>query len=498
LTFDINNIGRNIWYTSLSTVIPSLFTFVFWFVTAKMVGPEAIGITSTIASVSIIITNFVVLDTFVGMKRSLGLAFANNDFEKFRRVIVITCIIVGSTLAITILLLINPQIQLLTTFGVGEEYLWSLLILIPALSFQLIFAEIIIASLQSGKLVLPQIVGSIIRFPLLIGFIYYFNSPTIGTIIAYSSLPVFSVIIYAIFCYKISKRGDLSFKNLKEDFKSIIAMSLSSWMPHIINILGSQLSIISVYAVEGAAAAGLFYLPMAIFSLTLFVVTSINRVIHPLISGMKIESQKQRYILYAMKISFVLTLPIAAPLTFFSSQFLSIMGEVYSDSAVTLSLFMLALPASIITEIIYYFTFALGDRKNLLYLGLAGNLPRVGLYFFLVPLLGANGAAIAYLIGTYVQLLLSIRTASRYSLKLKYFKYSAICLIPFSVSMIFWILGINFILSTLLVILISIYLYLRCHFLRANDIEKMILISLPSKLARPASRIVMRIIRTIT
>jgi O-antigen/teichoic acid export membrane protein len=426
------------------------------------------------------------------------MAFANNDFEKFRRVIMITCIIVGSTLSITILILINPDIHLLTTFGVGEEYLWSLLLLVPALSFQLIFAEIIISSLQSGKLVLPQIVGSIIRFPLLFGIIYYFNSPTIGTIIAYASLPVFSVIIYAILCVRISKRGVLSFDNLKEDSKSIITMSLSSWVPHIINILGSQLSIISVYAVEGAIAAGLFYLPMAIFSLTLFIVTSINRVIHPLISGMKIESQQRKYIIYAIKISFVLTLPIAAPLTFFSDQFLSIMGDVYSNSAVTLSIFMLALPASIITEIIYYFTFALGDKKNLLYLGLAGNLPRLGLYFLLVPLLGANGAAISYLIGTYSQLLLSTRIATRYSLNLKYSIYSVMFVIPFSVTTIFWILEINFILSTLLIILISFYLYLRCHFLLAKDIEKMILISLPSKLACPVSRIIMKIIRAIT
>ena len=58
----------------------------------------------------------------------------------------------------------------------------------------------------------------------------------------------------------------------------------------------------------------------------------------------------------------------------------------------TLTILMLALPISIISEIVFYFAYGRGDKKAVLYLGLAGNMPRVILYFVLVPTLGADGS----------------------------------------------------------------------------------------------------------
>jgi O-antigen/teichoic acid export membrane protein len=442
-------------------------------------------------------TSFVVLDMNLGMKRSLGISFASGDLGKFKQTVVITCIIVFFTLTICLLTVTITSDILLTGIGIETDYLWSLILLIPAVSFQLIFSEIIISSLCSRRLVIPQLIGAIVRFPILFGSVYLLNLPIVGTIIAYSSLPVICVVFYAYYSFKISKKVPISRKNILNDTKTIMSMSISSWIPHIINILGSQLAIISVFSIEGAADAGKFYLPMAIFTIALFIVTSINRVIHPVIAGLNDEKQKHDFILYSIKISFILTIPLATPLIFFSDDFLSFMGQEYQTAALALSIFMIALPASIITEIVYYFTFALGDRKSVLYLGITGNVPRVLLYFLMVPLIGADGAALAYLVGSFCQLWLSVRISKNYSLKMTYSRYLSLTMIPVSIGIFLSLIDLNYVISTFMIIIISFYLYLKLRYLKPEEVDTIINILLPHRFARPISAKVTKLIKII-
>lgn len=56
------------------------------------------------------------------------------------------------------------------------------------------------------------------------------------------------------------------------NIKKIVTAGLASWIPHVINVLGSQLAIVSVFSLQGASEAGKFYIPMAIFTFALFLV----------------------------------------------------------------------------------------------------------------------------------------------------------------------------------------------------------------------------------
>lgn len=53
---------KNVFFTSMGLFLPSIFTYIFWFIVAKINGPESVGITSTIVSFVIILTTIFSFD----------------------------------------------------------------------------------------------------------------------------------------------------------------------------------------------------------------------------------------------------------------------------------------------------------------------------------------------------------------------------------------------------------------------------------------------------
>jgi O-antigen/teichoic acid export membrane protein len=466
---------------------------------ARFLGPESVGITSTIVSVAWILSNVVVFDTHLGMKRYLGMSVANKDMETFNQILIATIIFVTFTLSICIIVILIPDLPLLNIIGLGEEHLGFILLIIPASSFQLVFSEALIAGLESKKLLFPQLIGSIIRYPILFTFIFIFYMPILGVVLAYSSLFITTVLLYGIHLYKFSnmRRTLRPTQNLFTNTKKILSSGLSSWGPRFINFFGSQISTIVVFSIGGAIAAGIFYLPMAIFTYTLFIVSSINRVGHSLVAGMKTNKQQTDFVQYAIKLAFCLTMPISTPLFVYSSDYLSFMGEDYRMAGITLSILLVGLPFSIITEMIYYLVYARGENKTLLYLGLVGNIPRVLLYFTLIPFMGSNGASLAYVIGTVCQLLFSIRISRSYSLELDFLKYITLTIIPISIGLIMWFTKVEFLIASSIIVITSFLFYIGIRYLTEREISMILNVVFPGSKGKKISTIICKIVKMI-
>jgi O-antigen/teichoic acid export membrane protein len=320
-------------------------------VTARIAGPEIIGIASTVTSIVILISGFLMLDVYLGMKRQLGIAFANNDLNYFKVVLFASILFVTFTLVVTLLILSVPDFRIMELMGIDRDYIWIFMLIIPAYSFNTLFAEAFITMLKSKTLIHPMLIGTMARFPILLVFIYILGYPAIGTILAYFSLFIISTLSYGLELYRNLRPYSFNFRALLAAQFGIISAGLASWVPHIINILGSQLSLITVFTIAGASEAGKFYLPMSIFTLTLFIVSGITRVIHPLLSGMNSEEQKNNLVRYSSKIAFMLTLPLAASFFLFSENFLGILGTDYVSGSLALSILMAGVRAAIITEL---------------------------------------------------------------------------------------------------------------------------------------------------
>jgi O-antigen/teichoic acid export membrane protein len=488
----MDNIGKNIWFTSIHRFIPAVTSFIFWFLAAKIAGPEILGIVSTFNSLLILMSGFLMFDIFLGMKRYLGISQSTENFSQSKEILVSSVIFVTSSLAFFLIFLYLPYFNIIDYIGIDNEYHWLFLILLPTYCFYILFSETLITLLKSRSLLYPILFGSILRFPLLVLFVFIIYFPSIGSIIAYFSMFFIGTLCYGYELHKYLNKYYFSWNESLKYVKVIFTSGFTSWLPHIINILGSQLSLITVFIVAGASEAGKFYLPLAIFTLTLFILTSITRVSHPIVAGMASEKQNS-FIIYSIKIAFLITMPISVGFLLFPEDFLSIIGKEYESATIALIIFMICVPFSIITEIIYYYIYAKGDHKLLLILGLSGNLPRVFLYFFLVPVLGLNGSAIAYVVGTGIQMMLSIKLAKSYAMKLEHKVYGIATLIPIFIGIPFVLFNINFVVSILVIIFITFITYIKLGYVRKKEMRLLLYSILSKNQADGAYKLVNRI-----
>ena len=158
---------------------------------------------SSIAAIVDIIATISLFDVSLGMKRSLGIAAASGDLGKFKQVLTSTVVFVCMTLIITSTVLAIPNLGIVQALGFGQQYAWIIIAAIIAMSFRYIFLEALIASLDSKKLVMPFILGSLVRFPILFIAVSLFSLPTLGTVVAYCSLIFISAIYFAFYSIKI-------------------------------------------------------------------------------------------------------------------------------------------------------------------------------------------------------------------------------------------------------------------------------------------------------
>ena len=476
--------SKNIWYTSISIIISSVFTYIFWFFAARLGGAEPVGVASSIASLVIIISTIAGLDMSLGMKRMMGLAIAAKDISEFKEVLVSTVIFVTILVTISSALILIPEFRILESLGIGQQYSLITVAMIYAQSFQLIFMEAIIAALLSRKLVIPFLLGSLARFPVILAAYFMSISLTTGVVVSFSSLLFITSLFFGVYLIKFM-HGHVKKPNGNFYFyvKRTLRAGLASWIPHVLNVAGYWLGILAVFSSEGASDGGRFYISVGIFAVTLFVVTGVTKVIHALIPRIRDENEQVKFLIYYTNIAFVFTMPFAIPLLYFSSDFLGLMGEDFIPAGASLSIFILSLPFVIVSEMIYYFAYGKGDHKSVLYLGLIGNVPRIVLYFTLAHFFGINGAAMSFFIGSVFQLVASIGYAKQHQIKFDSHKYLAFILIPMAVGLLVWITNINYVISTLIIIVTSFLLYIRFLLVTTDEVREITYAVLPHDLA---------------
>lgn len=462
-----------------------MFTFAFWFVVARFVGSEVVGIVSYISSLVFIISTINIFDLHLGMKRSLGIAISNGNIYHFNRILLLTTLLISVFVTISIVLIAIPNVGIWEILNIESQYLWIFILMLIVTPFHYVLIEALIAAQKSKSLVIPFILGCAFRFPLFFVFLYIFYLPTAGTLISYSLLLFVSTIL---FTYPLLKTGirTPTKKAVEKSsllIKETLRAGLSSWVPHVTYVLGTQLGIITTTAATGASDGGRFYIAFGIFMVTLFIIISITKVTHSLIAGMKTAKEQATFVAYSIKIGFIFTMPIAVPFFFFSGDILSLLGTDFSKASLALSILMLNMPFVIVSEIIYYFVYGKGFHRAVLILGLIGNLPRIILYFVLPSLIGVNGAALAYIVGSVMQFIFSAAVANKELVLLDLKSYVGISIIPIIIGLATWILGLNFLISSLIIIITSLVVYIRVKMIDEVEVKNITYTVLPTRLA---------------
>ncbi len=404
-----NSIGRNIIAVYLANFGSAFFTFLFWVITSNLVGSEIIGTVAAIGSFAMILGVLSNFDIGIGMKRFLGKAIAENNFQFFKNLCSTAFVFTIITSAIILIIAFNPIIDILQLIGIDKAFIPIIAIIVIGNNLQHVIFGSLVSAKKSKSVIIPSIVSSLSRFPVLAILIYFLGTTTLTVAWSYSVLYLVLTISLLIITIKyLNSIPGNYFEKSYDNLKLIIKGSFPRWIPQIIVLLGTQVGVLIIFNMKGPEAAGLFYIPFAIMNVLFLIPHAINQVIHPIFSGIGELDSQLKYLKKTLKIAFFGTLPFAAIMYFYSGPILSIFGKEFIKADNTFSILLLGFPVAIIADAVFFLLYARGNYKQVLTLGLIANIPRIVLYIILVPEFGGVGGATAYVIGMYCQFFLTI------------------------------------------------------------------------------------------
>ena len=449
-------------------------SYIFLITISNLSNAEILGTYGLIISLVAILRILSNFDIDVGIKKNFGRYVAENKLQEIKHLS--TSSIIFSVLCSIIILIItlNPIINLQMVFGIGDEFIFIIAAILIGNSIQSLIRSSLTSYLKSKPVMIATISGGIIRFPILALFYYFSTISESSIIISYTSYFIFiSSFLIISFFILFKKIPGKWITNFSLDVKLLLKDSLPRWIPGIIDTMGSRLSVLLVFSTTGGTETGYFYIPFAIMTAIFLLSNSITQISFPVLSGLSNTIQQKEFLEKSMKIAFLFTMPVTIIFFVYSDIVLGIFGSEYLASKEILSILLISIPFIIFNETIYYWMYAKGEFKNVLFLGLSSNIPRMVLYFYLIPQEGGFGASIAYLIGTIVQFGFTIILLKKNHLNLSYNKLFLINIIPFFIGVIIYFMNIDLIGIPILII-ITFICYFKIKLILEDDIESIL------------------------
>jgi len=465
----VKTIKNNIISVYFSSLIPAILTFVFWVLVSNLTNSEIVGIIAGIASFSMILGVLSNFDIGIGMKRFLSKAVAENNLKYFKNIVSIASVFLFATSIIIIIIAVNPVFDFFELSGIEKQFIPIVITIVIGNGLQHIFRQTLISKLESQKILFPAIIASIARFPLFFALFAVVDDNILSVTTSYS---IFYVIIVSILFYivirDLKKIEGPFFNNSQKNLSTIIRGSIPRWIPQVIAVLGTQVGILAVFTIKGASDAGLYYIPFAIYNILFLVSAAVTQISHTIFSRTEDHETQLLFLRKSLKLAFFGTLPLVAMLMFYAEGFLSTFGKEFEISGNTLSIFLISFPFGIIADSAFYLFFGRGKYKKILFLGLAGNIPRIILYYILIPELGIEGGAIAFVVGTLCQFILSIIYLEKEKYRIQYSALFITSIIPISIGFVLEQIGIG-IIGSILIIVISFIAFLKLKIVNEED-----------------------------
>jgi len=179
---------------------------------------------------------------------------------------------------------------------------------------------------------------------------------------------------------------------------------------------------------------------------------------------------------------------------FFAGDILQLFGKSYTEGSLALQILMLSMLPLIVGGGVRTLVYAYGNFRQVLFIGLGLNLPRIILYFILVPIYGVSGAALSFTIGSIVGFIVSLIFARKVGLEIYAKDLMIIFAIPTGLSFVLSNLEIHFILSIIIILSVSYLAYLRIGILTKEDLNDSLTI-LPQKISVPTLKVLNKLVK---
>jgi O-antigen/teichoic acid export membrane protein len=252
--------------------------------------------------------------------------------------------------------------------------------------------------------------------------------------------------------------------------KDIVRSGMPAWIPNILTVAGQSIGILILYGVIGGAETGVYYIALAIASIVYALPVSIHSLMYPVLSGM--TTGRDSAISQAIRLSLVITVPIAFVFAAYSSVPFLIMGQSFSAGPQLLSILALGAVLYPIYSGYYGYLYAVGQYKHVLVLGSIINGTRLILYYLLVTMLSSLGVALSYVLGILIVVFAIIPSAKRIGYNPQWRCYLEIVMAPLIIMSFLLIVGIHWIIGGPILVLVSFFFYTRRKIVRKNEVRE--------------------------
>jgi len=428
-----------------------------------------------------------------GVQRFLGKSFAENLLNDAKVFVKASILLVSIGIACSSILLLFLGEWIFSNYDIDFFLIIFAILLVATTCLSNLFRGIIISSLNTRILLITNIVSGGVKIGLGVTLILI-GTEVIGVMIGFTSFTILSSILLGINVIMIFRSSEKKSEiKLKGSIKNIFSASVVNWIPELIRMPGIHLGTIVMFGVQGAGLAGVYFIAFSVFNAMLVIISVLLTIGFPIISGM--QSGRKKLVWRLTKISLVFGLPISSIIMFFADHILLVFGKAYSDDgSFTLVILSFSILPIIVSLGVRNLVYAYGNYRQVLAIGLGVNLPRIVLYFTLIPLYGASGAALSFTIGSVIGLIVSIVIAKKVGLKIFGKDLGIIFAIPTGLGYLLSYYEINFAVSITLILVISYFAYLRIGIIKRDDLDDSISI-LPKKIAVPTLKILKKFVR---
>jgi O-antigen/teichoic acid export membrane protein len=458
----LSRVIRGSLWLYISSIASNFLGYIYWLLAARFVDASTVGTGAAVVGVSSLITGLLSLGLSSGATRMIGRSAGIKD-EGGVGAYFITALgisLLVSTVASLLILLYPGGFMGLTK---SEASFVAILILVGggwSGSLSVLFS----ATLRTYVNAAASILSSIFR--LVIGImLLYMGMGFVGVMGGYITASLVSDAVYLYMCRGVRlRRPSLTLA------KELIEASMPSYIPSILGVAGTWLGVVGIFGLTGGEQTGTYYMAFTIASLVYTIPGTLLGLMFPVLSGM--EDGRKRATNRAVRLTYALIAPVSALGIMYPGVPLGLIGEAYTASATALRILLLGTFVAPICSGFGSLIYAYGRYRLVTIMGVVGNVPRVLLYLPLVTLWGDVGAAVAYVAGYFASLVAAVVLSRRVRYKLEARVNATLAGVPMIVALAAGMLGVHWVVGTLIVAALSVLAYARLGLITREDLSE--------------------------
>jgi len=435
----MGSVVRGGFWLYLGAIVFSFTGFIYWLAASLFLEPEAIGLAAAIIAAETMLVSFFSFGIGMGLR---GLAAKASVDENTN--LLSTYVSTALTFSVTVGTVVPIAILLIAAIaGVGvfmPVELIFLCILIVMDSWQVVLYGLFISLLRSEVPVVADISLSV--FKLVCGMLFILNGfGVLGLLFGLLAGSLAKALVVTYYCRSLSRQGQIRFRS-KPDYKLLLKLlraGFASWVPNTLMTLGQAVGVLMIYGLVGGTETGAYQIAFAISLLLYRTSDSLQSLMFPVLSGMK--DGRKRATIDSMRISLVVSVPLALALFSYAAFPFFFLGQSYSAGSAMLQVLIIGVLVYPIVSAYSVYVYALEYYKHVVAIGTATTVTRLIIYFLLTSSLAGIGISIGYTAGVYVGLAAVILSARRIGVRFREAKFGPVLMISTMVASVVFLIG---------------------------------------------------------